>query len=127
MPVLARVFESYGLSTVTVTMMPGYAERAGIPRALGVEFPFGHPLGRPHDADMQLRVIRAALRVLAGATEPNTVIHFPEEWPEPQEVAYKAWQPREVSPIIRHLREQALARRGTAPTPGPSPNSGGGE
>jgi hypothetical protein len=111
-PVLARVLEAAGLSTVTVTMMPGYAAKSGIPRAVGAEFPFGHPLGRPGDRDMQRAVIRDALRVLAEAPGPNTVVHLPYEWPEPQEVAYKAWQPREMSPIVRYLREQILARRG---------------
>ena len=111
MPVLARLFEAAGFSTVTVTMMPRLAERLGIPRAVGVEFPFGHPLGRPHDAAMQTAVIRDALRVLAEATGPNTVVHLPYEWPEPQAVAYKAWQPSEMSPVVRYMREQELARR----------------
>lgn len=112
MPVLARVFERYGLSTVTVTMMPGYARREGIPRAAGVAFPFGHPLGLPNDVDMQTAVIRDALRLLDEATEPNSVIELPYEWPQPQDVAYKAWQPKEMSPIVRWSRDQARARRG---------------
>ena len=112
MPVLARLFEAAGFSTVTVTMMPALAGRLGIPRAAGVEFPFGHPFGRPGDIATQTAVLRDALRVLAEATRPNTVVHLPYQWPEPQAVAYKAWQPREMSPIVRHMREQALARRG---------------
>lgn len=111
MPVLARAFEAAGLSTVTVTMMPGHAARAGIPRAVGVEFPFGHPLGRPGDAATQLAVIRDALRTLESAVRPNTVVPLSYEWPEPQEIAYKSWQPREMSPIVRYMREQILARR----------------
>lgn len=111
MPVLARLFEREGFSTVTVTMMPTLAERLGIPRVVGVEFPFGHPFGRPGDAATQTAVLRAALRLLAEATEPGASVHLPHEWPEPQDVAYKAWQPREMSPIVRYLREQVLARR----------------
>ena len=111
MPVLARLFEREGLATVTVTMMPSLAERLGIPRAVGVEFPFGHPFGRPGDVATQTAVLRDALRVLAEAPGPNTVVHLSYVWPEPQEVAYKAWQPRGMSPIVRWAREQALARR----------------
>lgn len=111
MPVLARLFEREGFATVTVTMMPGLAGRLGIPRAAGVEFPFGHPFGRPGDVATQTAVLREALRVLAEAPGPDTVVHLPYVWPEPQEVAYKAWQPREMSPIVRWAREQALARR----------------
>jgi hypothetical protein len=111
--VLARLFEQAGFSTVTVTMMPGLAERLGIPRVVGVEFPFGHPFGRPGDAATQMEVLRAALHLLAEAKEPGARLDLDLAWPEPQEVAYKAWQPREMSPIVRWAREQALARRAT--------------
>ena len=118
MPVLARLFEAAGFSTVTVTMMPRLAERLGIPRAVGVEFPFGHPFGPPGDVETQTGVARAALRALAEATGPGYVVHLPYVWPEPQNVAYKAWQPREMSPVVRYLREQVLARRASEERPG---------
>ena len=108
---MARLFDAAGLSTVTVTMMPGLAQRLGIPRVVGVEFPFGHPFGRPGDAETQTAVLRAALRLLEEAREPGASLDVEIAWPEPQEVAYKAWQPREMSPIVRYLREQVLARR----------------
>jgi hypothetical protein len=110
-PVLARLFERAGLATVTVTMMPGLAHQLGTPRVVGVEFPFGHPFGRPGDVATQTAVLRAALQLLTEATSPNAVVSLPFTWPEPQEVAYKAWQPREMSPIVRYMREQVLARR----------------
>ncbi len=125
MPVLARVIESFGISTIVVTMMPNYAERCGVPRAAGVAYPFGHPFGRPGDVPMQLAVIRDALRLLAAATHPNTVTHLPYQWPEPQEIAYKAWQPREMSPVVRFMRERTLAARAererATPEPGTPP------
>src|SRR3712207_303696 len=92
-------------------MMPGLAERLGIPRAVGVEFPFGHPFGRPGDVATQTAVARDALRALDEATAPGYVMHLPYTWPEPQEVAYKAWQPRTMSPIVRSMREQVLDHR----------------
>lgn len=108
---LARAIEEAGLSTVTVTMMPGFAQRAGTPRIVGVEFPFGHPLGMPHDREMQMSVLSDALGFLASASEANQVLHLPHEWPIAQEIAYKSWQPSEPSPIIGWFREQAAARR----------------
>ena len=108
---LARVFERAGLSTVTVTMMPRLAERLGVPRAVGVQFPFGHPFGRPGDVETQTAVLRAALRLLEEAREPGARADVEIAWPEPQKVAYKGWQPREMSPIVRYMREQVLARR----------------
>jgi hypothetical protein len=65
-PVLARILEAAGLSTVLVTPMPFWAEKTGVPRALAVEFPFGSTLGRAGDADQQMRVIRQSLDVLAA-------------------------------------------------------------
>jgi hypothetical protein len=109
--VLARVFERAGLSTVTVTMMPALAQRLGIPPVVGVEFPFGHPFGSPGDAETQRAVLCAALRLLEDAREPGARLDLDLPWPQPQEIAYKAWQPKEIAPIVRYLREQILARR----------------
>jgi hypothetical protein len=111
-PVLARTLEAAGLSTLTLTMMPGYAERAGTPRIVGVEFPFGHPVGPPGEVELQLAVLRDALAFLSDAATPNSRRDLPYEWPVEQSVAYKAWQPREPSPIVGWFREQALLRRG---------------
>ena len=115
---LARTLEEAGLSTVVVTTMPFWVEKIGVPRTLAVEFPFGHTLGRPGDAAQQMRVIRQALEVLETAAAPGTIAHSAEVWPVPQKEATKAWQPAEMSPIIRDfaprfremLREQR--RRG---------------
>ena len=58
------MFEEGGLSTILVTMMPSWAEQYGVPRAMAVEFPFGHPLGLPGHQDMKTMVIKDALKVL---------------------------------------------------------------
>jgi D-proline reductase (dithiol) PrdB len=110
-PVLARTIEKGGLPTVTVTMMPAYAQTAGTPRILGVEFPFGHPMGMPGDVETQTGVLLAALRHLDQATEPRARRDLDYQWPVPQEIAYKAWQPREPSPIVAWFKEQVLKRR----------------
>jgi len=110
-PVLARTFEAAGLSVVLVTMMPYWAERLGVPRTVGVEFPYGHPLGRPGDRDTQMGIIRAALRLLEEAREPGEIRELDYVWPQDLDEAKRDWQPPEPSPIIRMLREQAAARR----------------
>jgi D-proline reductase (dithiol) PrdB len=110
-PVLARGLEAAGFSTVVLTMMPFIAERLGCPRTVGVEFPFGHPVGRPGDHDGQMAVLRDMLRALDAATEPGRAVELPYEWPVPLEVAYRAWQPREPSPIVAYAIVQARQRR----------------
>ena len=91
--------------------MPVWGERFGAPRTLGVEFPFGHTCGMAGDAALQTRVVRAALDVLARpAGSPPVVTHFDEPWPGDFDIWKKAWHPKEASPIIRWMREQAQAR-----------------
>ncbi len=103
MPVLARWIEAAGIPTVVVTMMPAVAEERRAPRVVGVEFPFGHAFGMPGDKAMQRRVLEVALRVLAGAGGFATRVDVDTEWPVPLRDAYKAWQPKEASPIVRKL------------------------
>jgi hypothetical protein len=108
---LARTFEAHGLSTVIVNMMPVWGERFGAPRTLGVEFPFGHTLGMAGDRALQIRVLRAALDLLVSAEPPGPVVaHFDEPWPGEFDDWKKAWQPKQPSPIIKFMRDQAERR-----------------
>ena len=102
MPVLARTIESLGIPTVTVTMMPDVAEKYRLSRIVGVEFPFGHAFGMPNDEAMQLTVARAAVNLLAHATEPESRTDIAIEWPVETKVAYRDWQPSEPSPIVAY-------------------------
>ena len=105
MPVLARWIEAAGIPSVIVTMMPAVAEERRTPRTVGVEFPFGHAFGMPHDRAMQRGVLELALRVLAGAAGSGTRVDFDQEWPVPLRDAYRAWQPKEPSPIVKKMLE----------------------
>lgn len=114
MPVLARSLESAGLATVTVTMMPDLAEKFRLSRIVGVEFPFGHAFGMPHDPEMQLAVSRAAAALLDRASEPESRVDLPIEWPVDTRTAYHDWQPTEASPIVAlqiKRRQEAEAKR----------------
>jgi hypothetical protein len=114
-PVLARIFEEAGLSTILLTPMPFWVKRVGVPRALAVEFPFGQILGPAGDAAQQRRVVEAALALLETAAGPGTLVHSAETWPYPEEEAHQAWQPPEPSPIVAqmapHLLEVLRQRR----------------
>ncbi len=108
---MARVFEQGGISTILVTMMPCWAERYGVPRAIAVEFPFGHPLGLPGRSDMQAMVINDALKVLAEATMPNTIVHLEHAWPGDESQWRRQWQPASASPMIAKYLEQIRSMR----------------
>jgi hypothetical protein len=102
-PVLARLFETAGLATVLVTNMPYWSEKIGVPRTLGVEFPFGHTLGQPHNTAQQMSVIHEALKVLAEADEPGEIRHFSWKWPTGLEEALRISHPEEPPPIARDM------------------------
>jgi hypothetical protein len=108
-PVLARWIEAAGIATVVVTMMPATATQVLAPRVVGVEFPFGHPFGMPGDRATQRLVLETALTVLAGAGGPGTRVDVDLEWPQPRAEAYRAWQPKEASPIVAMMLQ---ARKG---------------
>ncbi len=113
MPVLARRIEAAGIPTVIVTMMPVTAAQLFAPRIVGVEFPFGHPFGLPHDRSGQRLVLETALSVLAGGAAPSTRVDVDVQWPQPRGEAYRAWQPAEPSPIVAQL----LGHRDPNPPP----------
>jgi hypothetical protein len=95
---------------VVVTMMPAVAEERRAPRVVGVEFPFGHAFGMPGDQSMQRQVLELALRVLAGASGPGTRVDLDIEWPVPLREAYRAWQPKVASPIVKLMLESGRPR-----------------
>ena len=67
---IAREIEQAGVSTTSISMVRQHTERVKPPRALFVPFPFGHPLGKPHDPAGQLAVMRAALALLERPSGP---------------------------------------------------------
>ena len=91
MSVLARVFESAGLTTVAVALVREHAQRVRPPRALWVPFYFGYALGKPDDPDFQHQVIAAMLATLEADAGP-VLADYPEEagpigMPQASEVA----------------------------------------
>ncbi len=74
---IAGELERQGIATTSVTMLREVTAKVRTPRALFVDFPLGYPLGRPHDAPLQTRILQAAFRVLALAGPPPLLVDFP--------------------------------------------------
>ena len=109
---LARTIEQAGIPTVIITMMPDLASKARVSRVIGVEFPFGQAFGMVDDLAMQRDVAVAALRLLEQAQVPETRVDLEIEWPIDTKIAYRAWQPTEISPIVKaSLADIRKARR----------------
>jgi len=56
--------EEAGIATVSVTLLEDVARKVRPPRTLAVPYRFGYPLGKPHDAALQRKVILQCLDLL---------------------------------------------------------------
>jgi hypothetical protein len=121
--VLARALEAEGIATTSISMVREHSEKVKPPRALFVPFPFGHALGRPNDAALQHRVLRAALDLLAEPSGP-VLRDFPDD-AEPGVEPAAPTQASAVTPAgqvpddpatetaqMRQYHEQWIARSG---------------
>jgi len=121
--VLARALEAQGIATTSISMVREHTEKVKPPRALFVPFPFGHALGRPNDAELQHRVLRAALDLLREPAGPVL-----RDFPDDAEAGDQPPAPAQASAItaaaqvpddpameatqMRRYHEQWLARNG---------------
>lgn len=62
--------ERAGITTVSVSLLREVAAVIKPPRTLFVPFPMGFPLGEPNNAELQHRVIAAALALLPRTDVP---------------------------------------------------------
>jgi D-proline reductase (dithiol) PrdB len=71
---IQRIFEEQGVSTVSISLNLAITKKVKPPRALYPGFALGHPMGRAHDRDIQLRVLHDALNLLEMDLEPGEVM-----------------------------------------------------
>jgi hypothetical protein len=57
------------------------------PRSAFLNFPLGRQCGRPWDIDLQNRILKEALDVLATATTPGDIVDLPYAWDGPFDFA----------------------------------------
>jgi hypothetical protein len=81
---LANFIERAGVATASISLIREQSEVVRPPRALWVPFALGRPLGSADDPEFQKQVMRAALGMLATATQP-TIEDYPIEAPEEAE------------------------------------------
>jgi hypothetical protein len=62
---IASVIEKVNIPTVCLSLLREVTEKVKPPRSLFVPFPLGYPLGEPGQPEIQHKVLRAALHLLA--------------------------------------------------------------
>lgn len=77
---VARALEAVGIATVSIYVEAFRYRAVGLqaPRALVTPFPMGRNLGAPGNVAQQMRVLRAALALLAQAGGVSTIVDFAE-------------------------------------------------
>jgi hypothetical protein len=77
---VARHLEANGIPTVIIGSARDVVEYCGVPRFLFTDFPLGNPCGHPWDHEMQEKIVRQALDLLAHATGSRTTVKAPFAW-----------------------------------------------
>ncbi len=77
------LLEARGLPTVSLSLLPELSAITGVPRTLALHFPFGAPLGDPHNADLHAAVLTQALDLLASAKSPGIIHSSDLAWRRP--------------------------------------------
>ena len=80
MGLIARAVEAAGIPTVCLSLTKDLTAAVGVPRAVFVKWPLGHPLGEPHNALQQRTLIYAALQLLRTAQQPGIIAEPGYRW-----------------------------------------------
>lgn len=80
MGLIARTLEAAGIATVSISLTKELTESVGVPRALFVRWPLGHPLGEPGNVAQQRTVIFDALQLLKRAQMPGIIAEPGYRW-----------------------------------------------
>lgn len=73
---IAAEIERRGIPTVCIALLRDVIQKVRPPRALAVPWRHGYPLGAPHDAALQKRVLIAAMELLTREGPPPVLEDF---------------------------------------------------
>lgn len=79
---VARRVEELGVPTICVGVARDIMCQVKPPRAVFLDFPFGHTTGKPFDRELQMNIIKDAFDALRSINKPGTLIDLPYEWGE---------------------------------------------
>jgi D-proline reductase (dithiol) PrdB len=77
---MARVVESYGICTVTLSLNREISRKVESPRCLYLRFPYGAPLGEPGNVDQQRTILKDMFDALRTVDCAGTIIDLPYRW-----------------------------------------------
>ena len=92
------------------------------PRAAFLDFPLGHTTGKPHEPELQRRILVEALSSFETMTAPGSMKELPFRWSEDEEWKEKAFAggddrtPRHDTPQYQDEEDHRRAEEGRSPS-----------
>lgn len=118
MGLVARSAEAAGIPTLCMTSARDITRAVNPPRAAFLDFPLGHTAGKPHEPDLQRRILVEALSSFGTMTAPGSVVDLPFRWSEDEEWKAQAFAegddrtPRVDTPQYQDEADRRRAEQG---------------
>jgi hypothetical protein len=115
---VARHSEAAGIPTLCLTSARDITRAVNPPRAAFLDFPLGHTAGKPHEPELQRRILVEALSSFETMTAPGSMKDLPFRWSEDEEWKAKAFaegddrKPRHDTPQYQDEEDRRLAEEG---------------
>lgn len=122
MGLVARHAEAAGIPTLCMTSARDITQAVNPPRAAFLDFPLGHTTGKPHEPDLQRRILVEALSSFETMTAPGSMKELPFRWSEDEEWKAKAFAegddrtPRHDTPQYQYEEDRRRAEQGGSPS-----------
>jgi hypothetical protein len=119
---VARHAEAAGIPTLCMTSARDITRAVNPPRAAFLDFPLGHTTGKPHEPDLQRRILVEALLSFETMTAPGSMKDLPFRWSEDEEWKAKAFAegddraPRHDTPQYQVEEDRRRAEQGGPPS-----------
>lgn len=118
MGLVARHAEAAGIPTLCMTSARDITRAVNPPRAAFLDFPLGHTTGKPHEPDLQRRILVEALSSFETMKAPGSMKELPFRWSEDETWKSKAFAegddrtPRHDTPQYQSEEDRRRAEEG---------------
>lgn len=112
--------EAAGIPTLTMTSALDITEAVKPSRSVFLNFPLGHQTGKPHQPELQHRIVSDAMHAFETISAPGEIVKLPYLW-DPDDRRWEdldytpGWMPerpsREVADAIDEERRKRYSRR----------------
>ena len=104
MGVVARGIEQMGIATIYVGVAKDIILQVRPPRAVFLDFPFGHNIGKAFNLELQMSIIKDAFKVLETAKASGILGALPYDWGDKFEFTPGAYRQKKIGEFVNKMR-----------------------